>query len=296
MSTSTTDKLTHLHETHAENMEEEELMDYLLSCQTFLMENDLDGWIKNFAPETLTQEPPKKRRRGSPNDVKWKPLAACKSCKSNETVEDVKEGTVVCTACGIIQDTNIIGNTVAFMSIDGMRTGNRDVVHRYSRLVYFRSILNGLQGLTSPEISEANLTAIKASLGGAECSVGAVKVALKKLGLLKKYRRHIESITHKMTGGRHMSTRIEGPVFFEILRLFRRVEYFWDRGCSKNMPGRRVFMSYPYVFYQLCFHMGLPHSGLHHLLKSKHLQGLLHKSYGRLAKRAGLRCDISVFR
>ena len=275
-------------------------MDYLLNCQPFLKDNDLSGWKTTFAPAATAVEPPKKRRRMSPNAIEYQPMPPCRGCSSPETIEDVKEGCVVCTACGMIQSLHSLGAIagVANMSADRMMNASRHVVHRYSRVVYFRSFLLGLQGLTYPQISGQQQASLQAMLDGeGSATPSSVLKCLKKMNLSKKFRRHKEALAVRCSRGVYEPVSIPGDVFFKLLTLFRRVEFFWDHGCKQHMPGRRVFMSYPYVYFQLCHHLGVPSlSGAHHLLQSRKLQALLHKSYGRLAKKAKITCDLNAYR
>lgn len=283
-----------LHQEKMENLETEALMDYLLSCQDYLKENDLLGWKKTFAPDTvvLMKEPPKKRQRMSPNALRWQPLPNCKECQSPDVIEDVAEGSVVCTACGIIQSMQLLGTDPAFMSVDMLKNAYRHVVHRYSRVVYFRSLLLGLQGKTVPSISIEELASLRRTIVGEGSAIhpSVVWTALKKLGLGTKYRRHLEALAVKLSGGLYSPVEIEVDQFFELLTLFRRVECEWDHGVKQTIPTRRVFLSYPYIYYQLCHHIGSPHlTGSHHLLKSVKLLNVLHKVYKPMSEKLCLK-------
>lgn len=82
-----------------------------------------------------------------------------------------------------------------------------------------------------------------------------------------------------------------------MLRLFRVVEFNWKFDVKKKMKGRRVFFSYPYVYYQICVHMGLRElTGTHHLLKDRSLMYKQHCAYRTLARRAKLSCDFKTYR
>jgi hypothetical protein len=275
-------------------------MSYLLSCQTFLKENDRSGWISHWAPDLITDpvEPAKKRLRMSPGSLIWSARAPCVRCKSKEIVEDVKEGSVVCTACGMIQDFQLLtSENGAHTSVDRKNAMDRFVVHRYSRVVYFRSFLQSMQGLTDPQYTPSDLLVLRQALGGLSViSPDDVQRALRVTNLTK-FRRHKERLAEILSDGAYKAPVIPADVFYKLLKLFRRVEYYWEGGMKTVLKERRVFLSYPYVFYQLCFHLGLPSlSGSHHLLKSKPRLQLLHKVYGRLCKKASLKCDLDAFR
>lgn len=276
-------------------------MNYLMSCQSFLKERDVNGWIENFAPDLMikTEEPPRKKRRGCPNVVLWKDHDPCIRCNSTEIIDDVKEGSVVCTACGTIQFLQSLTMDPAHMTVDQLKNGNRLVVHRYSRVVYFRSFLCGIQGETKPQLKNGELDALRLILAGERnVTPECVLKALKALKICTRLRRHLQSLTVTLSNNAHQPVKIPPPTMREMMKLFRRVEWFWEQGMMKmHCPERKVFLSYPYIFYQLCVHLKVRHlTDKKHLLQSRALQAKLHKVYGRIAKKANLDCDLTVFR
>ena len=289
--------LSGLHDQYMETLDGEEMMSYLLDCQEFLKNGDVVGWKRVYGQnQQVAVEPPKaKRRRMSPGAYIWTPHPPCIGCGSSEVVEDAQEATVVCTMCGIVQRT-LIGTVPVLTSADRLAEVSPVVVHRYSRIIYFRSFLMGMMGMTEPEISAVNLDSLRRTIVG-DASKKSVLVALKKLGWLVKYRRHAVSLAYTLNPSVSPLV-IEGDVFIEMLRLFRRVEFFWETdGHKKSFVGRRVFYSYPYVYYQLCYHMNrMDLTGPHHLLCSAKLLKKLNDSYSILAKVANLRCDAETYR
>lgn len=297
------EKLAELHEKHLASMEEgsEEMMDYLMSCQTYLKENDLTGWMSTFAPDQHIPEqlPPPKRRRCSPNAVVWAPRPPCTHCRSTEIIEDVREGCVVCTACGMIQTSVLIQSEHgAHVSVAQSMSLDRYVVHHYSRVVYFRSFLQSIQGDTRPEISPLEEGVLRQVVGGiasSQISPDVVQCALRVTGLTK-FRRHKVRLAELLSDGHFKGSVIPSGVFYDLLKLFRRVEYAWEHHVRKQ-SGRRVFISYPYVYFQLCYHLGYAElCDSKYLLKSRPRLQLLHKLYGRICKKAGLTCNLNVFR
>ena len=292
-----------LHSNHLGTLTGEDQLDYLLSCQDYLKEGDVNGWRKRFAPGSLTEskEPEeqtkKKKRRMNPDAVLWKPHPACIQCKSMDIIEDTQEGSVVCTACGLIQSRNSIGMGIANMSHEQLKNGNRKQVHRYSRVVYFRSFLMGFQGMTSPNISQEELKGLQVICGGSNfIDDGVVNAALKKMKLTTRFRRHRFSLA-VMLNPEFKPIKIEPTMFFELLRLFRVVECFWMHGGKRKLRERRVFFSYPYVFYQLCHHLNLMHlTGPYHLLNCRDRLNKLHYVYGCIAKQAKLQFNVNVYR
>ena len=292
--------LDKLHEDHLTSLGVEAQMDYLLSCQDYLKEGDVSGWRKQFAPATLTEKssppPVLKRRRMSPDALIWTPRPPCTRCKSMEILEDTWGGSVVCTACGLVQESQMIGMGAANMSYEQLQNGNRKIVHRYSRVAYFRSFLLGLQGKTSPNISEKDLNSLRVVCAGENVDDETVKRGLKVLKLATRFRRHRYTLAW-MLNKAYTPVSMNASEFFVFLKLFRMIECQWQFGLKRKLHGRRVFFSYPYVFYQLCFHLDKLHlSGPHHLLNNRELLNKLHYAYGCCAKKAGLKCVLDVYR
>ena len=262
----------------------------------------MNGWKKRFAPEQSTEtteikQPTQKRRRMSPDAYLWTPFPPCKSCNSVDIIDDMKEGCVVCTACGLVQVSQSLGMSSANMSFEQLKSGERKKVHLYSRVVYFRSFLLGLQGKTTPSLSVKELADLRAICAGESwIDETIVGLALKKLKLAVKFRRHRYSIVC-MLNKDYTPVSIEAPMFFLFLRLFRVIECHWQHGMKRKLGDRCVFFSYPYVFYQLCVHLGeMQFTGIHHLLHSKDALNKLHYAYGCIAKKAGLGFDVNVYR
>jgi len=265
-----------------------------------LKEDDVSGWRKQFAPATLTEMslhgPAPKRRRMSPDAVRWAPQPPCSRCKSVEILEDTTEGIVVCTACGLVQVKQLLGMAAANMSYEQLKTGNRKIVHHYSRVAYFRSFLLGLQGKTYPSISEEELSSLRATCGGGNVDDECVKLGLKRLKLATRFRRHRYTLA-TMLNPDFKPVNIDAVEFFNFLSLFRMIECQWQYGLKRKLHDRRVFFSYPYVFYQLCYHLNKMHlTGPHHLLHDRNLLNKLHYAYGCCAKKAKLGFVLDAYR
>jgi len=294
--------LDQLHSQYLTTLTGEEVVDYLLSCQDYLKEDDVAGWKMQFAPGQSAEsseplQPPSKRRRMSPDACVWAANPPCRSCKSRDVVDDMKEGSVVCTACGLVQVHQNLGISDANMSFEQLKSGSRKKVHLYSRVVYFRSFLLGLQGKTRPMMSTEELGVLRVTCAGeSRIDEAVVSKALKRHKLAAKFRRHRFSIAC-MLNPNYTPISLGGPLFFEFLRLFRVVECFWQHGMKSKLNERRVFFSYPYVFYQLCIQLNVMHlTGAHHLLHNRESLNKLHYAYGCIAKKAGLKFDVEVYR
>lgn len=295
--------LTTLHEEKIEKLKDtqEILMNYLMDCQTFLKERDLHGWIKTFAPDLLTpktEEPTRKRRRMAPSTVIFQELPACTHCGSKEVIEDVREGTVVCTTCGIIQG-QLLKADASNVTYDRLKNGNRDVVHRYSRVVYFRSFLLKIRGETNPCLQPKENTALHQFFDGKDkdkITPTTILAGLKQLNLLR-LRRHAISLAVTFSNNKFKAITMSAKTQQVLLTLFRRIEFFWELGGKRILENRKVFFSYPYIFYQLCYH--LKKNELckdEYLLQSSSRLLLLHKAYGRIAKKANITCNLKATR
>jgi ribosomal protein S27E len=279
-------------------------MEYLLNSVTFLSDQDVTGWKKRFQPDALTESssinqseeapPKKKRRRMAPGAVLLMPYPACKECKSEDIVEDHEEGRVVCIGCGMIQVTQLMGIASTNMTFDQIKNGPCTKIHLYSRVAYFRSFLMGMQALTKPQISEKELQDLRVACGGINSpNVDAVAKEIRKLGMSSRFHRHRYTLT-SMLFPSYKAVYISGRHFFDILRYFTRIEfnYIHMKDC---MGGRQSFFSYPYVFYQICYHMDcMQYTGKHHLLKDRSLLLKLHKAYKPIAEASKMQYDVTV--
>ena len=318
--------LSCLHEQYAANLTGDTLLEYLLDATPYLSTDDLAGWILQFRKTnsstssnsnsiptpstTLTHtisptqpgaspngEPRKKRRKMSPNTVVWTPLAACKECHSDEVIEDSTAGCVVCTMCGLVQSP-LLQNGIGNMDLNNPRCTPHKV-HHYSRIVYFRSFLMSIQAETAPQIPPLVLEALRLEAGGSAENITKASLlkAMRRRNLCNNYRRHTLSLLHTLTKKAAPETiKLEHAHFTQLLRHFRAIESAWDQNVT-NKRGRKVFLSYSYVFYQLCYHLDImQYTGKHHLLKSRVLLARIHDLYHPLASFAGYKADIKVFR
>jgi len=289
--------LSELHSRHLASLSGDEQIEYLLEVQEYIKSGDVVGWKERFAPEDVPVEPVVKKRRMGPKLCLPVKPSCCVECRSEEVIDDVKEGNIVCTECGLVQSVLLL-NDSSVLTHDELKHRRREYVHRYSRVVYFRSFLMSLIGETKPVIHEVTMSFLRLFVGPPkDVTPVRVHVALKKMKLSTKYRRHKEYLASVLSGGVYKPLEIEMGLLKRLLQLFRQLEFHYLSVKRVSDPGRRVFFSYPYVFYQLCYHLGVSHlSGPHHLLHCRKRQQMLHKTYGRVAKKCGLKCNLEVFR
>jgi hypothetical protein len=183
------------------------------------------------------------------------------------------------------------------MSVDQLKNTNRIVVHRYSRVVYYRALLLGMRGSTEPVITAATLASLRAlAAGGDKVTPDAVRGWLRELKLSARYRRHAVRIAVIISDGDYKPPVLESIDFFALLTLFRRVEHDYDHGGKRSLPeARSSFYSYMPLHYQLCVNLDLMHmTSKQHLLKSTQRQRFQHLAFGRCAKRLKIEKDLDV--
>lgn len=295
--------LEDLHNAYLTSLPDSEKMEYLLNSVTFLSDQDVAGWKKRFQPGVSTEinsidatkeKPKKKRRRMAPSAILLTPYPACKECHSEDIVEDHEEGRVICIGCGMIQVTQLMGIATTNMTYDQIKNGPCTKIHHYSRVAYFRSFLMGMQALTNPQISDEELQNLRVACGGISSpDVDAVAKAIRKMGMSSRFHRHRYTLTHRLFPS-YKPLYITGRDFIDILRYFTRIEfnYIHMKDC---MGGRQSFFSYPYIFYQICYHLDCMHyTGPHHLLKDRGLLFKLHKAYKPIAIASKMYYNVSV--
>lgn len=287
-----TDDLWHLHEAYMGGLTDECVDEYLLECHElgFLKGNDVGGWKARYQP---VKEPPLKRKRMSPDAILWTPNTNCGECGSAEVIDDVKQGQIVCTNCGLVQSLYVFTQSAESFSDSVVNRGCRKTVHRYSRIVYFRSLLQGMAGETAPTITETELDLLK-RVTAKPVTPKTIQTALASTKLLR-LRRHRERLAELVSGGAYKPVVILHSDFVGLLKNFRRVEFEWDRSTKHKFPERKVFLSYSYVFYQLCYHMKcMQYTGTHHLLKGRQLREKQHRAYVLMCEKTELTYDATV--
>lgn len=249
MSPSDMVELESLHNDHLKTLGTEAMMAYLLESMELMRDGDILAWKTKYNPKLLP--PPAKRKRWQ-----WKSASSftCVTCQGYMLKIDEGE---VCIECGIVDATSTIENIGTNCSYQD-RIAPRYKTHRYERLVHFKDYMNMLLGSTLPRISEHVLKTIRLELDGDACSVEEVDRALTSLKLNKKHKKHRYWIAGQMYDEENQPVVIEAFDYYELLKLFCRVEWIWKFHHSEIAPTRKVFLSYPFVFYKLCHIMERP--------------------------------------
>lgn len=121
---------------------------------------------------------------------------------------------------------------------------------------------------------------------GKPVTIENVSLVLRKLGLSRKYRRHRWMLAARL--GYNQLPVFDAGVLISMFKMFRRLEYYWEFYKKRITPGRVVFFSYKFVFYQFAHALGRPDmTGAHHLLKNSKLSRFQFESYARASKYTG---------
>lgn len=276
--------LQHCHSRMMQSLSSDELVPYLMTSMEFLKNQDLLGWIACFCPRK--KRTPVKRLRQSPNLAAVVPLDPCRDCQSTEVIEDVRGGIIVCTTCGLIQYQGVFSGDPVHLSYEQMTSGNRVVIHHYSRLAHFLSVIRLGEGDSRPQFTQSMLASLQAAIDGKEVTIESVLKALRSLNLSQKYRRHAMSFVHRLGG--KTPERIRGSVVGKMKRMFKTVEFFYGKHRHRICKQRKVFLSYKFLMYQFLNQLGYPHlTGKRHLLKNKKLLQIQRDIYKSLCEFTG---------
>lgn len=279
-----TEELTRLHEAQCEKMDSTQLLDYLMNCASYLKTGDLAGWKARFGAPPA--QPPVKRLRQSPATAPYIPLPPCVTCKSEEVIEDVTRGQVVCTSCGLIQLQGVFTGGVAHCSWDMIKNNTRVSIHRYSRVVHFLNVVRLLQADSSPMIPDDLICRLRAAIDG-PINDKNVNAALRRLGLARKFRRHRWTLVVLLGGT--CPYKWDACVIKTMAKMFRIVEFHWERKRKRVFPNRRVFFSYPFLLYQFLKELG-QYACPSFLLKSLVLRERQYQSYTAICAYTGFTC------
>lgn len=236
------------------------------------------------SPLTMMSIVSEKQQRGKRKHTEtrneWKrqrigiPAPRCKSCMTeNEIVEDVQEGHVVCTRCGMIQSSVVMETALTNAQF---HTGlSRDVVHHYSRWIYLRSIIQATLGETTIELCDGHLQLLKEFAANVEPSVEAVKEAIRVHKLPYSMMRHATTIASQLWPGKIRDVASVGQSeMARICRRFRQYEMVWDsQRSAEAKQGRKFFMNYRLLWAEMTREMHLDHlSTMFQPLKNGKLQ------------------------
>lgn len=224
----------------------QDLMDYLLQVAPILSTDDKTLFVKTFHPEWLqvVQTPPKCVKNP---DLCSKCGSVCAVCAETNSV--------TCTQCGLVNCVTFLGNDQDHMSFDQLSRLDRKHPHLYDRLVHFRNYIRRLMAEETVKVPLAHDQTLRAILDGFPCiDPRTVEVAIKQTKLGKLYSPHCVQLARLL--GNYKPVQISGIDVYNLLQLFRRVSRHWHYYRKEIAPGRKSFLSYSFVFYQLAFNLG----------------------------------------
>lgn len=221
----------------------QDVMDYLLEAAPILSTGDKKLFLKTFHPTYLqnTENPLHN------TDV-------CASCGMT-CVLCVETNSVTCTRCGLVSCTTFVGNDQAHMSFDQLSRIDRKHPHLYDRLVHFRNYIRRLMAEETLNVPDSHVQRLQAILSGFPCvDPRTVDMACKKAKLSKLYTPHRVQLARLL--GSYKPVQITGLDVYNLIQVFRRVSRQWHFHRKEIAPGRKSFLSYSFVFYQLAFNLG----------------------------------------
>lgn len=278
MDTTPTKDVEQAHTEYLANLNPAKMMEYLLDASPYLKTGDLDGWLKHFKPSPPILPVQPKKRKASPMKVWGQEDSACTNCKQFTIVDDVAQGSVVCINCGLIAIFQQVDNKLKNIPYTDVIRGGAYVVHRYSRLVYFRAIVKQFNGLTNPPLPEEDVNVMRRFYDGHH-SHEHLKDVIQTRGLPRRYLRHVFTI--QLLLDKNCILYIPADVYFEMCRMFRYVEHCWDHGFK--IPNRKSFFSYRLLYCQFAYHLGHSHELVQRKIKRSPIIQSQIQWYGRIA-------------
>lgn len=235
--------LNELHANYEQTLKDspDNLINYLLNSMEFLKTGDVQGWKDKFQPTLGAAQV----------ESTTKTQTTCLSCRSTDFAEDVVQNVVVCRNCGLVSEHTLLKSDFAHCSISRARHIQRTYKHIYKRIVHFKTFVQHLAGNFKCPMTSEEENDLRHILNGHPITPNAVVVALKKLKLNKKLRKHKYQIARKL-GGYKLMLFNDALTWHHMLKMFIRLEGVWRYHGKRIAPGRKIFLSYPFIFYQFC--------------------------------------------
>lgn len=261
-----------LHEEKQKSLQGQELIEYLLDSLPYIQTEDEAGYLRAFAP-------PKKPNKYELHAAMYR----CPDC-SGQLIDCTGSG--VCEDCAVVAWEGMCIEVKNTMQYDRVRS-TLYKIHRYNRLVHFKNFMRSIQAQIKCKLPTPTRTAIQSALKDAHnITPTAVLAALKKCKLSHKHRKHKEFIAGTLSSWRWQAVQLSHAHYVKLCRMFKTIERLWDKPSFKRRKGKRkVFMSYPYVFWRLCQLLDcVGYCKDVHLLKSKPLLAKQHQLWGNVCQ------------
>lgn len=183
------------------------------------------------------------------------------NCRSLDVIEDVEQGHVVCTQCGIILNGWVIDNAITCAPFPP-EGSSKIVVHRYSRLTYLHSIIQSVQGATNCEVDPLDLQIIvDHCVANQSFSPLEIKNSIRLFKLPYRLMRHATSIAGTLWPRENLFVpQIGRSELTLMIRRFREFENAWDSPRSGTFKGsRKYFFNYRILWEYIANEQGLEH-------------------------------------
>jgi len=216
--------------------DQDALMNYLLDCQPFLKSQDTEAWIKQFGP-------------ADKHVIPCHDQDMCPQCQ-RMCVLDVTNNIVVCQECGLVVDTTVLLIDTGHTSYTRLKRIHRKRPHFYNPVTHFKDYVKQLTGMEHYRLLQKDEDDMRRILSGyTNITPNTVESVLRKLKLNKKYLKNCVSLAVKFGG--YEPCRITGIDYYTALKMFVSLNKYWKWHKNELAPGRKSFMNYPFVFYQI---------------------------------------------
>lgn len=267
--------LQDLHNTHMTSLDTDAMMEYLMSSMDVMKRGDILEWKKTYRPDLIQQKVYKTKKRKALASIELnKKTTCCVHCQGYLLM--IEDG-MVCIECGVVDLTATVRNEGEYHNYAD-RVAVRVKVHRYERLVHFKDYMSILCATKNIAILPGDLARLRVHVDGKDYQLSTIEKALKKEGLSKQYKKLRYCLLAKLSDWKPIV--IDASDYYELLRLFCRVEWVWKFHHNEIAPSRKVFLSYPFVFSKLAAMLPTPNDYTRdvQLLKSKKLLAI-HEGY-----------------
>lgn len=272
-----------IHTQKSQTLDGEALIEYLLDSLPYIKAEDSAGYLTAFGPS----------KKLTKNDLA-QALRDQYKCQEKGCTGDLVDcgGAGVCAECAIVAWEGLGPDQGKNLSYERSRT-TLYRIHRYVRLVHFKDLMRALQGEMPCKLPPDDEERVRACLGNTGAiTPTTVLAALKKCKLTKKFRKHKEYLAWYLSERRWTGVVIRHADYMQMCKMFKVIERMWDLKSSKKFKGKRkVFLSYPYVFWRLSQLIGHDEEYCRdvQLLKSKKLLAKQHELWKGVCIRLGWR-------
>lgn len=246
-------------------MSPEEEIEHLLDAKEYMRTGDSSGYVARFVDKQPEVEKKLvKKRRGSQYTVlSEQKLPECANkCALDMMIEDVREGCVVCTQCGLIQSLVILEDARTGATFhDGV---SRIVVHHYSRIAHWVANIASLQGETKITLTENEENSLRqfCQKEGDRLGKGvfAVREAIRRGIIPYRFLRHANAIAFRLWPEDVKLPSLSDSDIRAILLQLRRYEDAWQEEIlAKSTVKRKNFPAFRFMLPIIAEDLSLPH-------------------------------------